>query len=69
MKYINKKYLLDCVGSSDLNGAPQLSQVAFIENCTFIRNSAEEFGAAICLTSLLFIVDTSGVAPVSIVDW
>ena len=59
----------DCIGSSDVNGAPQLSQVAFIKNCTFIRNSAEEFGAAVCLNSLLFLVDTSGVAPIRIEDW
>ena len=44
-------------------------QLASVKNCTFKRNSASEFGAAVCLNSLLFLVETSSLSLVTIMDW
>ncbi len=40
-----------------------------VENCTFVRNSATEFGAAMCASTLLLLDYTGGITPVEIVDW
>ncbi len=47
----------------------QLSHFARFENCIFTRNSAEEFGAAMSVSTILFLRYTGGITPVEIVDW
>lgn len=56
-------------GSAIEDGGVKLNNVAHIENCTFMRNSAVEYGAAICLSSLLFLLDSSNVQPLTVTDW
>ena len=58
-----------CSGSAVEGGVVKLNNAAHFENCTFMRNSATEYGAAISLASLLFLVDSSNVQPLSITDW
>ncbi len=47
----------------------RLTQFGRVENCTFIRNYATEFGAAMSASTLLFLVYPGGITPVEIVDW
>ncbi len=47
----------------------RLTQFGRVENCTFVRNSATEFGAAMSTSTLLFLDYTGGITPVEIVDW
>ena len=50
------------------NSGRDLSNFARIYNCTFQGNSAEEFGGAISMASLLFVTSTQGARPLEIVD-
>ncbi len=48
----------------------QLSHFARIENSTFTRNSAVEFGAAMSASITIPFVDyTGGITPLDIIDW
>ncbi len=55
------------LGQTMLDG--RLTQFGRVENCTFIRNSATEFGAAMSASTVLFMNYTGGITPVEIVDW
>ncbi len=55
------------LGQNMLDG--RLTQFGRVENCTFIRNSATEFGAAMSASTVLFMDYTGGITPVEIVDW
>ena len=47
----------------------QERRMAHISNCTFKRNSANEFGAAVCLTSTTFLVESNNISLITVLDW
>ena len=55
------------IGQTTSDG--RLSHFARVENCTFSRNSAQEFGAAMAASTLLFLEYTGGITPLEIIDW
>ncbi len=56
-----------CTGPTTRDG--QLSNFARLENTTFLRNSAEGFGAALGAVTILFLTYTGGIVPLEIIDW
>ena len=52
-----------------LVGATRIVNPSRIENCTFIGNYAVEFGAAISLSALQFLQDSSYSESLQIVNW
>lgn len=62
--------LSNFVASEVESGVFQLSNEANIVNCTFMRNSAVEYGAALCLAApILLLRDSSSVQPMTIANW
>lgn len=47
----------------------RLGNLASFENCSFVRNRAEEVGAAIGVSTLLYFRDLSNVTPFQITNW
>ena len=56
-----------CAGP--LNSDGQLSNFAHFENCTFMGNTAEEFGAAMGFTSFLEFQNVENIRPFEIEGW
>ena len=46
----------------------ELSNHIRMENCSFSENSATEYGAAVCVSSLLFLQPTFNIPPIIIVN-
>ena len=55
-----------CAGTTNSGG--ELTNFARIYNCTFQENRGVEFGAAISMTSLLFLTNSENARPLEIVD-
>lgn len=45
------------------------SNVAFVKNCTFVKNTCSESGAAASISSEHFLVTTKAVPPLRFEDW
>lgn len=56
------------VHAGPTNRDGRLGNFAQFKNCTFHRNKAEEFGAAINAITVLFLQYTGGFVPVEIID-
>ena len=62
--------LLDSVVYIDTSAtANSAKNVISFENCTFIRNKARMYGAAIGETKLLYFRDISNISPFQIINW
>lgn len=57
-----------CAGDS-VDSQGQFGNFASFENCTFLRNSAEDVGAAIGVATLLYFRDLSNITPFQITNW
>ena len=55
------------IGPSRSDG--QLGIFAHYENCTFMQNTADEFGSAMGFASLLFFQNIENVIPIEIENW
>lgn len=54
---------------SDVDSEGKLGNSASFENCTFLKNTAVEFGAAIGVATLLYFREISAIAPFQITNW
>lgn len=54
---------------TNVDSEGKLGNFAGFENCTFIRNSAVEFGAAVGVSTLLYFRDFSSITPFQITSW
>ena len=54
---------------ADVDSEGNLGNLVSFENCTFLRNRAAEFGAAIGVYTLLYFRDISNITPFQITSW
>ena len=53
----------------DVDSEGKIGNFASFDNCTFVRNTALEVGAAIGVSTLLYFRDTSNIIPFQITSW
>ena len=58
-----------CNVGADVDSEQNLGNFVSFENCTFLRNTAAEFGAAIGVHTLLYFREISNITPFQITSW
>ena len=54
---------------TDVDSEGNLGNLVSFENCTFLRNRAAEFGAAIGVYTLLYFREISNITPFQLTSW
>lgn len=54
---------------SNVDSEGKVGNAASFENCTFLKNTAVEFGAAIGVSTLLYFKKLSAIEPFQITNW
>ena len=54
---------------TDVDSEGNLGNFGSFENCTFLNNTAAEFGAAIGLSTILYFKDSSNITHFQLTNW